>query len=150
MDHVAILRKAVLSKGDNLLGDILSGAKTIESRWYVNKAIPWNKINIGDTVFLKESGCSITARAFVSNVLQYDNLNKETIHEILTKYGKQIAPKSSIEDFERWLDKRNNKRYCILIFLKDVEIVTPFDIDKTGFGNAAAWLVTENIEKIKL
>ena len=56
MDHVAILRKAKVSRGDNLLQDILDGTKTIESRWYVNKISPWDKIKSGDTVYLKEFG----------------------------------------------------------------------------------------------
>jgi len=149
MDHVAILRKANIKKDDDLLGDILSGRKTIESRWYANKIAPWDKIRAGDTVYLKESGRAVTAKAEVSKVLQYDNLNTEIKKGIVRKYGKQIAPSTSEDDFLAWLGKQKNKRYCILIFLANVTPVKPFEIDKTGYGNSSAWLVTDNIKKLR-
>jgi ASC-1-like (ASCH) protein len=79
MDHVAILKKSSVSKGDDLLGDIISGAKTIESRWYVNRIAPWDRIEKGDTVYFKESGFRVTARAKVSRIIQYENLGKSKI-----------------------------------------------------------------------
>ena len=101
MDHVAILRKARISKNDNLLGDILIGKKKIESRWYVNKISPWNQLNVGDHVDFKESGCSVTAVAVVSDVLQFENLTKESIKEILQKYGSKIAPGTTDEKLQK-------------------------------------------------
>jgi len=150
MDHVAILRKSNFKKGDNVLGDILSGRKTIESRWYVNKVAPWDKIFAGDTVYFKESGHPVTTKARVSKVLQYDNLNPEKVAEIITKYGKRIAPNLLEEEFFIWVQGRSDKRYCILIFLQDVVKVLPFRVDKKGFSSASAWLVVRNINSIQL
>lgn len=149
MDHVAILRKSNFKKDDDILGDILSGRKTIESRWYVNKIAPWDKIFAGDTVYFKESGCPITVKAYVSKVLQYDNLNEAKALEIITEYGKQIAPNLPEEGFFLWAQSHSEKNYCILIFLEDVQKIRPFNIDKTGFGSACAWLVVGNIEKLQ-
>lgn len=149
MYHLAILRKAKIKKGDNLLGDILSGKKTIESRWYVNKIAPWNRIKKGDTVYLKESGMSVTAKANVKKVIQYNNLNIEIIKRIIKDFGDQIAPNTSYKDWLLWAKKNDNKRYCILIFLKDVSSIEPFDIDKTGYGISSAWITLENIDNIK-
>ena len=39
MEHLAIMRKSW-----NLTNKILTGEKKIESRWYKNKYVPWNKI----------------------------------------------------------------------------------------------------------
>ncbi|MCA9308568.1 hypothetical protein KC980_03575 [candidate division WWE3 bacterium] len=147
MDHVAILRKSKISKDDNLLQDILDGKKTIESRWYVNKIAPWNKICTGDTIYFKESGCSVTAKAVVSKVLQFEDLNEAIIQEISILYAKGIAPKLSILDFEKWALSAS-KRYCILAFLKDVVPVSAFDIDKMGFGISSAWLVVGDIKNV--
>ena len=147
MDHVAILRKAGF--GDHILADIVAGRKTIESRWYVNKVAPWDRIFAGDTVYFKESGCSVTAKAYVSKVLQYDNLNPEKIKEIIIRYGKQIAPNLPEEEFFVWAQNHSDKNYCILIFLEGVTKIPPFDIDKKGFGSASAWLTVDNIEQIK-
>ncbi len=150
MDHVAILRKSNFKKGDNILGDIIAGRKTIESRWYVHKVAPWNKIFAGDTVYFKESGCPVMAKAYVSKVLQYDNLHAEKIEEIIKDYGKQIAPNLPEEEFFLWAQNQVGKKYCILIFLEDVQKIPPFNIDKIGFGCASAWLVVEieNVAKI--
>ena len=149
MDHVAILTKANFKKGDNILGDILSGRKTIESRWYVNKVAPWDKIFQGDTVYFKESGCPVTAKAYVSKVLQYDTLNPEKLAQIINKYGKQIDPDLSKEEFFTWAQSHSDKKYCILIFLCDVTKIPPFGINKKGFGSASAWLVVTDVNKIK-
>lgn len=150
MDHVAILRKANISKGDNLLKDILKGTKTIESRWYVNRISPWDKIKKGDTVFFKESGSPVTAKANVTKVLQIINLNDHTIKEIIKNYGKAISPNTSSKQWSSWVTKQTKKRYCILIFLKDVEKVVPFNIDKTGYGISSAWLAVGSIDKIRI
>ncbi len=149
MDHVAILRKAKISKGDDLLGDILSEKKTIESRWYVNKISPWNKIEKNDLVYFKESGHSVTAVATVSKVIQYKNLDKKLINQIIKVYGKQIAPYTSKGDFQSWAEKEDKKRYCILIFLKNVKEIEPFDVDKKGYGIFSAWLVVGDINSVK-
>lgn len=150
MDHIAILRKAKISKNDNLLQDILGGTKTIESRWYVNKVSPWDKVKSDDTIYFKESGCPVTAKARVGGVIQFDNLDETKILTIITKYGKYIAPRSSIEDFKLWGKKQIKKRYCILIFLENVAKIEPFNIDKTGFGISSAWLAVGDISKVKV
>lgn len=51
MHHVAIMRPSL-----QLLEKIVSKKKIIESRWYSKKTLPWNKIHVGDTVFLKIQG----------------------------------------------------------------------------------------------
>ena len=38
---------------------------------------------------------------------------------------------------------------CIFIFLDRVQKIKPFEIDKTGFGAMAAWLIVDDLEKIK-
>jgi ASC-1-like (ASCH) protein len=149
MDHVAILRKSKISAGDDLLGDILAGLKTIESRWYVNKVSPWNNISAGDVVYLKESGCLVCAKAEVSKVIQYDQLTDELVADIAQKYGRQIDPHLSVEEFVDWYKQNKNKRYCILIFLEHVTRVEPFEINKSGFGISSAWLAVGDIGRVK-
>ena len=108
MDHVAILRKANIKKGDNLLLDILNGEKTIESRWYVNRISPWNRIKKGNTVYFKESGSPVRAKARVLKVIQYNNLNLKKIKEIINKFGRQIAPHTNTaESFRAMLGRTN-------------------------------------------
>ena len=151
MHHIAILRKSNIKKGDNLLKDIIDEKKTIESRWYINKINPWDKIKTGDLVYFKESGKPINAVAIVTNVIQFSNLNEKSISNIISEYGSKIAPSSSTSDLEDWKMSliKSNKNYCILVFLDNVKKVTPFNINKKGYGIASAWITVEDVNSIK-
>ncbi|MBI4140375.1 hypothetical protein HY485_00915 [Candidatus Woesearchaeota archaeon] len=143
MDHIAILNKSW-----NLLGKILSGEKTIESRWYKFRRAPWNKIFAGETVYFKNSGEQITVRAKVDKVLQFSDLSEQKVKEILDLYHLQIGiPENKVSEF---VAQFRNKKYCILVFLKSVQKIVPFEISKKGFGVMSAWLCVDDIEEIKI
>lgn len=141
MHHVAIMNKSW-----KLIPKILSGEKTIESRWYKTKRAPWDKITAGDTVFFKNSGEKVTARAEVSSVLQFTLKDISDAEKIIKKYGKEICLVNSKP--ETWGKILN---YCILIGLKNPEpIKNPFQINKKGFGGPVAWITVENIKSIAI
>lgn len=148
MHHIAIMNKKW-----KLIEKILLGEKIIESRWYLTRRDPWLKIKQGDTIFLKNSGEPVSAKAEVEKVLYFgptpsliDNIEKFDANNILKKYGKEIC----ILDIQEALNQVKTKKYCILAFMKNPEKITPFNIDKTGFGISSAWLCTDNIEKLKI
>ena len=129
-----------MKKSWGLLLKILSGEKKIESRWYLNKSRPWNGISAGDLVYFKNSGEPVTVKTEVSKVLQFENLTPEKTDEIFRKYGKKIGLTKNIY---------RQKKYGILVFLKNPKKVKPFEIDKTGFGLQSAWLTTDKIAKLR-
>lgn len=140
--HVAIMRKSW-----GLTDKILTGEKKIESRWYLNRYCPWNNINTDDVIYFKDTGSPIKLQASVDRVLQYDNLTPNKVSEILDKYGRDDG--ISANKIDEYYEKFKAKKYCMLIFLKNVKLVEPFEIDKTGFGSMSAWITVDNIEKIK-
>lgn len=142
MVHVAIMRKAW-----GLLEKILTGDKTIESRWYKTKQKPWGTIFAGDIVYFKNSGEPVTVKTEVEKVIQFADLTPEKVRGILAEYGKDdgIEEAKAPEFFERFKDKK----YCLLMYLKNPTRVTPFDIDKAGFGAMAAWLTVRDIDEVK-
>jgi len=141
MHHVAIMNKSW-----KLIPKIISREKTIESRWYQTKRAPWNKINKGDTIFLKNSGEEVTVSVKVSKVLQFTFKNKSEVEEVVKKYGKKIClPNQNVNTWERI------PKYCILMFLEEVELLKKsFGINKSGFGNGTAWICVGHINKIKI
>jgi ASC-1-like (ASCH) protein len=143
MDHVAIMKKSW-----HLLEKIISGEKTIESRWYKNRSRPWNQISPGDKIYFKDSGEPVTLKARVTKVLQFSDLTPEKTKAILKKYGQKDLgiTKNLPKDLKAYFE---NKKYCLLVFLGDVQKVKPFKIDKTGFGAMSAWIRVEDIKKIK-
>ena len=143
MDHVAIMKKSW-----GLTEKILTGEKKIESRWYKAKYAPWDRVKKGDTVYFKDSGEQVTIKAEVEKVMQFPGLTPAKVKEILDKYGMDdgIEKEEIPEFFERFKDKK----YCILIFLKNPRSIGPFEINKTGFGAMAAWITVDDVHKVKI
>ena len=141
MDHVAIMNKSW-----QLIPKIISGEKTIESRWYQTKRTPWDRIFNGDTIYFKNSGEMIIAKASVSDVKQFECDNLDAAQKIVNKYGKNICLVNT--DVKSW---GSLPKYCILIRLNNPQIIKiPFQINKKGFGSATAWLTVKDISQIKL
>ncbi|OGY42969.1 MAG: hypothetical protein A2729_05010 [Candidatus Buchananbacteria bacterium RIFCSPHIGHO2_01_FULL_39_14] len=143
MHHIAFMKKSW-----NLIPKILAGEKTIESRWYVNKITPWDNIKEDDTIYFKNGGEPITATAQVEKVLQFEHYTKSQLKNILKTYGGN--PGICFPNINQSFQILKQKNYCILIFLKNQKPIEPFHINKTGFGNACAWISVEDIEKIKI
>lgn len=140
MHHVAIMNKSW-----KLIPKIVSGEKSIESRWYQTKRTPWDKVSVGDTIFFKNAGELIIAKATVEEVIQFEieDVNDEV--RIVQKYGKEICLTES--DPNKW---GKLYKYCILMRLKNPEMLdVPFQINKKGFGAGVAWITVPNIEKVK-
>lgn len=142
MDHVAIMKKSW-----GLTEKILSGKKTIESRWYSSRRAPWDRIKQGDTVYFKNSGEPVKVSARVVKVMQFDDLDSRKVGKILEKYGEMDGIEKSRTGYFYRLFK--SKKYCMLIFLEDVRSVEPFDVDKRGFGAMSAWVVVPDISRIR-
>lgn len=142
MNHVAIMKKSW-----GLTQKILSGKKKIESRWYLNKCVPWNKIKAEEKIYFKDSGEPVSIAATVEKVLQFSGLTPLKVGEILKTYGND----DEIEevDVPAFYERFKDKKYCMLIFLKNPQKIEPFEIDKKGFGAMAAWICTEDVNRIK-
>ena len=143
MDHIAIMRKSW-----GLLPRILSGEKTVESRFYKNRSAPWNKIQKGEIVYFKNSGEAVTLKAKVKDVMQFEDLDEEKIYKLRKRYRKEIG--ISREELDGFKEFFIGKKYGILIFLTYVRKIEPFNIDKRGFGSNAAWLCVQNVDTIRL
>ena len=141
-EHLAVMRKSWW-----LTQKILNGQKKIESRWYSVKYRPWDRIKAGEAIYFKDSGEPIKLKAEVSKVMQFANLTPNRVKEILNEYGGDNGLENDKipEFFERFKDKK----YCMLIFLKNPQEIEQFEIDKSGFSAMSAWITVENISKIK-
>lgn len=140
MHHIAIMNKSW-----RLIPKILSGEKTIESRWYQTRRAPWNRIAVGDEVFFKNSGEPIIARSIVSKVLQFEPKTNDDLQNIVDTYGNAICLLN--RNAKVWSKK---PKYCILVFLDNPEEIEPFYINKKGFGISNAWIALPDIAAIKV
>ncbi len=128
MQHIAILKQPFFDM-------VLSGEKTIESRWSMVKVAPYKKVSVGDKILLKETGKDVTATANVKKV-QFYELTPEIVEDIRIKYGKQIGT----DKFEDWKSTLQ-KKYCTLIWLDEVTPVAPIKVKRS---NGAGWIVLKD------
>ncbi len=142
MQHIAIMQRSW-----GFTAAILDGTKTIESRWYNHRAVPWNRVAAGDTVYFKDSGRPVTVRAGVDRVEQLADLTPERVRQVLATYGTAIGIPA--EQREHYYKLFKTKRYCILLHLIDPQPVEPFEIDKRGFGAMAAWITVPSVAEVK-
>lgn len=142
MEHVAIMKKSW-----GLTQKILSGQKKIESRWYKIKYAPWDRIKSDQIIYFKDSGAPVTVKAKVDKVIQFSDLTPEKVRGILYKYGQ--ADRLGIDKISDFFEMFKDKKYCILIFLKNPQKIEPFEIDKSGFGAMSAWISVDNVNRIK-
>ena len=141
--HIAIMRKSW-----GLTEKILSGEKKIELRWYENKYDPWDNICENDDIYFKNAGEPITIKAKVAKVIQHDQLNPKKVKKILDQFANDDG--ISQDEIAKYHKRFKDKNYCIQIYLSNPQKIRPFNINKAGFGTMSAWLVVEDIEKIKL
>lgn len=143
MDHLAIMNPK-----RKLIPKILSWKKTIESRWYMMKVAPRDRIKIWDIVYFKDAWKEVVAKAEVESVLQFERYSDDQLKNILKKYwGEWKIAFSSLSEAYEWT---KSKIYGILIFLKNPKEITPFAIDKTWYGNACARITLPDIGKIRI
>ncbi len=115
---------------------ILSGKKTIESRFSRVKNPPFGLISRGDLVYIKPSGKEIIGQFRVKKVIFYDGLSGEDLARIKKEYGRDLAV-----DKTYW-SNRSYCRYATLIFIGDSSrfITSPIKIKKTDLRG---WVVLE-------
>ncbi len=88
---------------------------------------------------------SVVAR--VARVVQFSDLEPRKVAEILKKYGDAAGIEK--RDLRKFYERFKEKRYCILVFLRDARKVEPFHIDKRGFGVMSAWITVDYVSKIR-
>lgn len=126
MEHIAILsHRSVLEK-------ILSGQKTIESRFSRLKSLPYGQVQSQDIVYFKLSGGLILGKAVIAKVEEHDNLTPARITELARRYEKELAIS---EDF---LARKLESKYASLLFLEQVEECEPWQYKQDG---RAGWII---------
>jgi ASC-1-like (ASCH) protein len=143
MDHIAIMQKSW-----GLTEKIVTGQKTIESRWYKIRHTSWGRISPGDNIYFKNSGEPVTIQAKITRVINFSDLTPEKVQTIFENYSKELGLHEA--DMPRFFEMCKHKRFCILIYLKDAHSIQPFEINKQGFGTMSSWISVENIANIKV
>ncbi|WP_271669529.1 hypothetical protein [Bradyrhizobium sp. CCBAU 51627] len=114
--HLAIFAEPFLSM-------VLSGEKTIESRFSRNRCAPYGEIDDGDIILLKEVAGPICGLVLARRIWSYD-LSSEPIDRIRHRFGPGIRA-----DDEFW-SSRADALYATLIELDAPASTEPVSCDK--------------------
>lgn len=120
-----VTKHLAIFKGDGA-EKILSGEKTIESRFSKAKLVPFGVISAGDLVYIKPSGKDIIGQFRVKKVISYDGLTPQDLEEVKKTFGGPIG-----QGNEYWENKKGC-RYATLIFIGDCArfITSPVKLTK--------------------
>ena len=120
---------------------ILSGKKTIETRFSQKKIAPFGVVGKGDLVYMKPPGKDIVGRFTVKKVISIEGVDKEDFLEIQSKYGSLVSLGEQTLD-KAFFDSRTSANYCTIIFIGNVEqfITSPIKIAKSDLRG---WMVLE-------
>lgn len=140
MDHVVYL-----DAKEKELDRLLSGEKTMIIRGATGRKLPHGRVHTGEVLwFIENSGDGLVrCRATVKRVLNSEKLNEQESHQLISDHQGMLC--LSPNQIKRW----GGKRYLVLIEVENVQAVTPFTVDRSGYGNMDDWLPTEDIESIK-
>lgn len=118
---------------------ILSGRKTIETRFSLHQIAPFGVISVGDIVYLKPPGEEIIGQFRVRKVFSIAGLVSEDMKKIFKDYGKQISMGDKVED-ERYQQSKLSCKFGTLIFIGESErfIVSPLKVNKS---DQRGWVV---------
>ncbi|MDO8498689.1 MAG: ASCH domain-containing protein [bacterium] len=132
--HLAIMHKSALEA-------ILSGKKTVETRFSKHKISPFGVINARDLVFMKPPGGEIVGQFRVKKVFSFEGLTPKDIEKIFSDYGKEISVGDKLED-EAYEKLKQGSFYGTLIFISESErlITSPIKIKKSDLRG---WMVIE-------
>lgn len=132
MNHVAIVHREYVDA-------ILDGSKTIEARLARVRCAPYEKIQPGDRIYIKQSSGPYRASAIATKVRYFDELTPSKVRAIRKQYNGAIGGRESY-----WANKRD-ARVATLLWLGEVKPVTLGPRIPKMHGRA--WLVLERSAK---
>ena len=131
--HLAIFKQPFLDA-------ILDGRKTIESRFMVNRSVPYKKIRSGDRVIMKESGGLLVGEFKVKKVEDIELDSPEMV-----KYCKSFSEEICSNLDKSFWESRKNKRYVTLIWIDSlIRYVEPRECTEKPNRSMAGWFVLKD------
>lgn len=130
--HLAIMIEPYFAR-------IMSGSKTIESRFAQKRIAPYDRVNSGDIIVLKKSGGAVTGVFEAGYVINRNISNQSDIADIRGKYGLHL----SVE--ENFWQAKKDSRFVTIIEIRNLLALTPMVITEK---NRLSWLVLGSISSI--
>ena len=141
MDHVVYLDIKARE-----LDKLLSTEKTMIIRGATGRKMPYGRVQEGDNLYFLENDGSgqVQARAVVNSVFNSEKMDPETSLKLVDDNQESLSLTTA--QTKRW----GGKRYLVLIGVGSPEVLEPFGIDKSDYGNMDDWLAVGEIDRVKM
>lgn len=96
---------------------IMTGQKLVEARLSGDRQAPYDRVEPGDTVFIKSAGQNTIGKAIVQRVDQYEGLSPDDIDRLEDLYNDRVHGDQSF-----W-DSKRESRYATFITLDKVRLI---------------------------
>jgi len=140
MDHVVYV-DAKAGEMEKLVND----EKKIIIRGAAGRKMPYGRVNPGDMLYLINNNAEgvIKAKVVVTDVFNSEKMTREESIALVEKNQDKLY--LTDKQFKRWA----GKRYLVLVEVDQVTKVTPFQIDKSDYGNMDDWLPVGDIGNVQ-
>jgi hypothetical protein len=141
MDHVVYL-----DAKEGELDKLCSAEKTMIIRGAAGRKMPYGRVQDGDTLYFLENDGSglVKAKGSVVSVFNSEKMDPESSAALVEKNQGKLC--LSPAQTKRW----SGKRYLVLIGVSSVQILEPFLIDKSEYGNMDDWLLVGEIDRVRI
>src|SRR4051812_38618699 len=100
--HLAIMSKETINQ-------ILSGQKSIETRFSKHHISPFGEVSIGDLIYMKPPGDEVLGQFKALKVFYFEGLNPQDVEKIFKDWGKQIGIKGDFKNDQYFKSKLDSK-----------------------------------------
>ncbi|MBS4064068.1 MAG: hypothetical protein KGZ74_05885 [Chitinophagaceae bacterium] len=119
-----------------ILGKLLAGKKTLESRFSSNKVTPYGRVKKGDIVVVKKSGGPVVAIFIAGTVKKYHDLTPDQI----IYFRDELSDKLGLSTDDIFWSEKSNSKYATFINVTHMKQLIPFSVDKK---DRTAWTIVK-------
>ena len=125
---------------------LVDGKKSMIIRGAAGRKMPYGRVEKNDVLYFINNNAegAVRARADVLSVLNSDKMTKDESRALVDEHQEKL--KLTTQQYERW----SGKRYLVLVEVGNVREITPFAVDKSGYGNMDDWLPVGDINSVKV
>lgn len=139
-DHIVYI-----SEKSDVLAKLLDGSKQMLIRDGHDHKPPYRDVRPGDNLYFVPNNASgkVQAKAVVKRVMDTDQKSLTDSHTII--YEHQAALQLNDAQIWEWA----GLECAVLVEVANVQSVTPFKINRSGFGHFDDWLAVDSIDMVR-
>ena len=141
MDHVVYLDAKAQE-----LEKLLEGEKSMIIRGAAGRKMPHRRVESGDVLYLVENDGSGVIRACCQVLSAFHSEKMDKAESAALVDDNQDKLQLTPQQYKRWA----GKRYLVLVEVRAVEALEPFEFDRSEYGNMDDWLRVEEINRVRL